>query len=96
MVLTLRLVLGQVYTCNPHSWKLSVCECECIQFNKLYVSGTPEVAGLTPVQSIEIIRGCRGLNVVGADVVEVLFTLMHFEYKHYTCIYTSFVASTIA
>ena len=44
------------------------------------------------MQSIEIIRGCRGLNVVGADVVEVLFTLMNFEYKHY--MYTSFVAST--
>jgi guanidinobutyrase len=33
--------------------------------------GTPEVGGLTSIQAIEIIRGCKGLNVVGADVVEV-------------------------
>ena len=36
-------------------------------------TGTPEVGGLTPVQAIEIIRGCRGLNLVGADCVEVSF-----------------------
>jgi guanidinobutyrase len=34
-------------------------------------TGTPEVAGLTGVQVVEVIRGCRGLNLVGADVVEV-------------------------
>jgi guanidinobutyrase len=34
-------------------------------------TGTPEIAGLTPVQGVEIIRGCRGLNLVGSDVVEV-------------------------
>jgi guanidinobutyrase len=34
-------------------------------------TGTPEVAGLTPSQGLEIIRGCRGLNLVGADVVEI-------------------------
>lgn len=39
----------------------------------LFVSilGTPEIAGLTVVQGLEIIRGCRGLNIVGADLVEV-------------------------
>jgi guanidinobutyrase len=34
-------------------------------------TGTPEVGGLTVPQALEIIRGCRGLNLVGADVVEV-------------------------
>jgi guanidinobutyrase len=34
-------------------------------------TGTPEIGGLTIVQGVEIIRGCRGLNVVGCDVVEV-------------------------
>ena len=34
-------------------------------------TGTPEIGGLTPIQAIEIIRGCRGLNLVCADLVEV-------------------------
>lgn len=34
-------------------------------------TGTPEIGGLTTVQGIEIIRGCRGLNLVGCDLVEV-------------------------
>ncbi len=34
-------------------------------------TGTPEVGGLTTPQALEIIRGLRGLNLVGADVVEV-------------------------
>ncbi len=34
-------------------------------------TGTPEIGGLTVPQALEIIRGCRGLNVVGADLVEV-------------------------
>jgi guanidinobutyrase len=34
-------------------------------------TGTPEIAGLTSSQGVEIIRGCRGLNLVGADLVEV-------------------------
>ncbi|XP_063001269.1 guanidino acid hydrolase, mitochondrial [Elgaria multicarinata webbii] len=34
-------------------------------------TGTPEIAGLTPVQALEIIRGCQGLNIVGGDLVEV-------------------------
>ena len=33
--------------------------------------GTPEIAGLTTIQALEIIRGCRGLNIVGCDLVEV-------------------------
>jgi guanidinobutyrase len=34
-------------------------------------TGTPEIAGLTAAQGVEIIRGCWGLDLVGADVVEV-------------------------
>lgn len=34
-------------------------------------TGTPEPGGLMTSQGIEIIRGCYGLNVVGADLVEV-------------------------
>ncbi|NWU08317.1 SPEB protein, partial [Cephalopterus ornatus] len=34
-------------------------------------TGTPEIAGLTPAQALEIIRGCKGLNIVGCDLVEV-------------------------
>lgn len=34
-------------------------------------TGTPEVGGLSVPQALEIIRGCRGLNVVGGDLVEV-------------------------
>ena len=34
-------------------------------------TGTPEPAGLTASQGLEIIRGCYGLNLVGCDLVEV-------------------------
>ncbi|MFM7687125.1 MAG: agmatinase [Actinomycetota bacterium] len=34
-------------------------------------TGTPEIGGLTGIQGLEIIRGCRGLNMVGSDLVEV-------------------------
>ncbi|WP_137388272.1 agmatinase [Rhodoligotrophos defluvii] len=34
-------------------------------------TGTPEIGGLTVPQGIEIIRGCRGLDLVGCDLVEV-------------------------
>ncbi len=34
-------------------------------------TGTPEMGGLTSIQGLEIVRGCRGLNVVGGDLVEV-------------------------
>ncbi|MBM3187210.1 MAG: agmatinase [Chloroflexi bacterium] len=33
--------------------------------------GTPEVGGLTSYQLLQLVRGLRGLNLVGADVVEV-------------------------
>jgi guanidinobutyrase len=34
-------------------------------------TGTPEIGGLTVPQALEIIRGMRGLDIVGADLVEV-------------------------
>jgi guanidinobutyrase len=34
-------------------------------------TGTPEVGGLTSMQGLEIIRGCRGLDVIGGDLVEI-------------------------
>lgn len=34
-------------------------------------TGTPESGGLTTMQGLEIIRGCRGLNFIGGDLVEV-------------------------
>jgi guanidinobutyrase len=34
-------------------------------------TGTPEIGGLTSAQGLEIIRGCRGLDIKGTDLVEV-------------------------
>jgi len=34
-------------------------------------TGTPEFGGLTAYQGQQLVRCCRGLNIVGADVVEV-------------------------
>ncbi|MCC2662454.1 MAG: speB [Geminicoccaceae bacterium] len=34
-------------------------------------TGTPEIGGLTIMQGLEIVRGCRGLDLVGGDLVEV-------------------------
>lgn len=34
-------------------------------------TGTPEIGGLSINQGLEIIRGARGLNIVGGDLVEV-------------------------
>ncbi len=42
-------------------------------------TGTPEAGGMTSRELLEIIRGLRGLNVVGADVVEVTPAYDHAE-----------------
>ena len=34
-------------------------------------TGTPEIGGILPIEAQRIIRGLRGLNIVGADIVEV-------------------------
>lgn len=33
--------------------------------------GTPEMGGLTGPQALELVRGCRGLQLIGCDLVEV-------------------------
>jgi agmatinase len=52
-------------------------------------TGTPEVGGFTGVESLEIIRGLKGLNLIGCDVVEVLPA-------HDPTQVTAFLASSIA
>lgn len=42
-------------------------------------TGTPEAGGLTSRELLEILRGLRGLNLIGADVVEVLPSYDHAE-----------------
>ena len=34
-------------------------------------TGTVEIGGLTTIQGLEIVRGCRGLDIIGGDLVEV-------------------------
>ena len=34
-------------------------------------TGTPEIGGLSVHQGLEIVRGCRGLDLIGGDLVEV-------------------------
>src|SRR5262249_51611298 len=34
-------------------------------------TGTPEVGGLTTREALSLLRGLRGLNIIGGDVVEV-------------------------
>jgi agmatinase len=34
-------------------------------------TGTPEVGGLTTREALQVLRGLAGIDVVGADVVEV-------------------------
>src|SRR5690606_22903353 len=34
-------------------------------------TGTVEIGGLTTWQALELIRGCKGMNIVGGDLVEV-------------------------
>lgn len=34
-------------------------------------TGTPEIGGIMPIEAQQLIRGLRGLNIIGADIVEV-------------------------
>ena len=52
-------------------------------------TGTPEIAGLTTRELLNIIRGLQGLNLVSADIVEVAPAYDHAEI-------TSLAAATIA
>ncbi len=42
-------------------------------------TGTPEVAGMTTREIHQIIQGCRNLNIIGADVVEIAPAYDHAE-----------------
>jgi agmatinase len=42
-------------------------------------TGTPEAGGMSSAQLFEILRGLDGLNVVGADIVEVAPAYDHAE-----------------
>jgi arginase family enzyme len=42
-------------------------------------TGTPEVAGLTSREIMDLVRGLRGLNIAGFDVVEVAPAYDHAE-----------------
>jgi len=35
-------------------------------------TGTPEVGGFTSAEAMDLVRGLKGLKMIGADVVEVL------------------------
>ncbi len=52
-------------------------------------TGTPEIAGLSSRELVSIVRGLQGLNLVGADIVEVAPAYDHAEI-------TSLAAATIA
>ena len=42
-------------------------------------TGTPEAGGITSRELLEILRGLRGLNIIGADIVEVAPAYDHAE-----------------
>ena len=46
-----------------------------------FSEGTPEIGGLTSSQGLEIVQGCRGLNLIGADLVEVGIIIDHNNYS---------------
>ncbi len=52
-------------------------------------TGTPEIAGLSSRELVNIVRGLQGLNLIGADIVEVAPAYDHAEI-------TSLAAATIA
>ncbi len=52
-------------------------------------TGTPEIAGLTTRELLNILRGLAGVNLVAADIVEVSPAYDHAEI-------TSLAAATIA
>jgi agmatinase len=44
---------------------------DCLDPSYAPGTGTPVCGGLTTYQAMAILRGMRGLNIIGADVVEV-------------------------
>ena len=44
---------------------------DCLDPSMAPGTGTPVIGGLTSMQAQQILRGLRGINLVGADLVEV-------------------------
>ena len=65
-----------IYINRRRSKIYCVIVCWCLM--KISFTGTPEVGGLTSSQGLEIVRGCKGLNIVGGDLVEVSGILYSF------------------
>ncbi len=55
----------------PGTGNLLIAILEILIFIIIIIIGTPEIGGLTSIQALEIVRGCKGLNVIGGDLVEV-------------------------
>ena len=45
-------------------------------------TGTPEIAGMTTREMVNVIRGLSGMNLISADVVEVSHQLMIMPKSH--------------
>src|SRR3954447_23013694 len=58
-------------------------------------TGTPEAGGITSRELIEIIRGLRGLNLTGADVVEVAPAYDHAEITGVAASHTAYELVTL-
>ncbi|MCG2620977.1 agmatinase [Arthrobacter sp. I2-34] len=58
-------------------------------------TGTPEAGGITSRELLEIIRGLRGLNLAGADVVEVAPAYDHAEITGVAASHTAFELVTL-
>ena len=48
-----------------------------ISSHQCHHTGTLEIGGLTSIQGLEIVRGAKGLNIVGCDLVEVSAMRQH-------------------
>ena len=42
-------------------------------------TGTPEIGGLTTAQALEVVRGCKGLNLVSTIVYLVTVVFIHIK-----------------
>jgi guanidinobutyrase / D-arginase len=52
-------------------WILLMLRLRISYYNESDLSGTPEIGGWTTRELIQILKGLVGVNIVGADVVEV-------------------------
>ena len=71
-------ILSQRYQIPFHENNIMLRVEHCFTFSTQHktvllmsTTGVREIGGLTVMQALEIVRGCKGLNMVGGDVVEV-------------------------